>query len=73
MTDECETALSIEDPDGFYARLIDAHRDLSEEESRRLNTRLILLLAARIGSADVLADTIAQARASLDDLDDAPA
>lgn len=67
MTDKNETALSIDDPDGFYAQVIEAHRGLSEEESRQLNARLILLLAARIGSADVLADAIAQARASLED------
>ena len=47
-------APNIPDPDGFYERLIDAHRDLNEAESGRLNARLILLLANQIGDRAIL-------------------
>lgn len=46
--------------DDFYEALIDAHRDLSEEQSRMLNCRLILLLANHVGDIGLL-------RAALDD------
>lgn len=45
---------NVDDPDGFYEKLIDAHRGLSEADSTRLNARLILLLANQIGDRDVL-------------------
>jgi hypothetical protein len=40
--------------DGFYAELMAAHRDLSFEESARLNARLVLLMANAIGDGEVL-------------------
>ena len=54
----------IPDPDAFYAALMDAHRDLSPEESRRLDARLVLILAARIGDRQTLLDAIALAKAA---------
>ncbi|MEQ8604588.1 MAG: DUF2783 domain-containing protein [Marivibrio sp.] len=59
------TDANIDDPDGFYARLIEAHRDLTDAESRQLNARLILLLANHIGERAVLESALAQARAGL--------
>jgi hypothetical protein len=53
------------DPDGFYAQLMDAHRGLDPEASRRLDARLVLLLANHIGDAAVLAEAIALAAAPL--------
>jgi hypothetical protein len=50
------------DPDGFYAALMDAHRDLSPEASRRLDARLVLLLANHIGDLAVLHEALAAAR-----------
>ena len=47
-----------QDADGFYERLLDAHRRLSAAQSDALNARFILLLANQIGDADVLADCI---------------
>ena len=52
---------NIERPDDFYEALIELHRDLTEEQSRQLNTRLILLLANHIGDMDVLAQAMAAA------------
>jgi len=52
------TEPNIEHPDDFYEALIDLHRDLSEEQSRQLNARLILLLANHIGDIDVLGEAM---------------
>jgi hypothetical protein len=48
--------------DDFYEMLIDAHRDLSDEQSAMLNARLILLLANQIGDLTLLRAALAQAR-----------
>jgi hypothetical protein len=49
--------------DDFYEALIDAHRDLSDEQSQLLNAKLILLLANQVGDIAVLKQTLAIARA----------
>ncbi len=51
--------------DDFYQLLIDAHRDLSADDSARLNARLILLLANHVGDLSVIREAIEQARAGL--------
>ncbi|GAB6049773.1 hypothetical protein JCM16106_06170 [Hydrogenophilus islandicus] len=51
--------------DDFYALLIDAHRDLSDEKSALLNARLVLLLANHIGDLRILEEAIAIAKAEL--------
>jgi hypothetical protein len=51
--------------DDFYQLLIDAHRDLSAEDSARLNARLILLLANHVGDLTTIREAIEQARAGL--------
>jgi hypothetical protein len=56
---------NVADPDGLYAAIIDAHGDLSDEESAALNARLVLLLANHIGDPAVLAEALATARKSL--------
>jgi hypothetical protein len=48
------TEPNIARPDDFYQDLIALHRDLTEEQSRQVNARLILLLANHIGDMDVL-------------------
>ncbi|MBG9388169.1 DUF2783 domain-containing protein [Caenimonas aquaedulcis] len=58
-----KTALNLQDADGFYEQLLDAHQGLSKEESELLNARLILLLANQVGDAKVLAACIEAARA----------
>ena len=56
------TDLGIEDPDGFYARLIDLHEGLSSEQSNKLNAKLILMMANHIGDQAVLEEMLAYLR-----------
>ncbi len=55
--------LNLQDADGFYEQLLDAHAGLSAAESELLNARLILLLANQVGNAQVLRECIAAAKA----------
>lgn len=48
--------------DDFYEALIEAHRDLTDEQSEAVNARLILLLANQIGDIAVLREALRQAR-----------
>jgi hypothetical protein len=50
------------DGDDLYAVLMAAHEGLSDEESARLNVRLVLLLMNHIGDRAVLEGAIAAAR-----------
>eukprot|EP01041_Mallomonas_annulata_P030342 gene30342-52458_t len=49
-----KTALNLQDADGFYEQLMDAHTGLSREQSELFNARLILLLANQVGDAKVI-------------------
>jgi hypothetical protein len=51
----------LTDPDGLFEALIAAHRDLTPEASRRLDARIILLLANQIGDVSVVREAIAAA------------
>lgn len=51
--------------DDFYQLLIDAHRDLSADDSARLNARLVLLLANHVGDLDAIRQALAIARDGL--------
>jgi len=55
----------VDDPDGLYAAILEAHTDLSEYESAALNARLVLLLANHIGREDVVREALTTARKSL--------
>ena len=57
-----KTTLNLQDADGFYEQLLDAHQGLSEQQSALLNARLILLLANQVGDARVLKDCVEAAR-----------
>ncbi|BEG76069.1 DUF2783 domain-containing protein [Achromobacter xylosoxidans] len=59
------TETNLAAPDDFYEALIEAHRDLSNEQSQELNAALILLLANHLGDMAVLREALAQARASV--------
>ena len=63
------SALNIEPnlpaPDDFYERLLALHRDLTAEQSLRVNARLILLLANHIGDPLVLDAAMAKARSGI--------
>ena len=56
--------LNFESADDFYEVLVNAHDGLSDDESRRLNAKLILLLANAVGNKDLLEEIILTARKS---------
>ncbi len=56
------TTLHLQDADGFYEELLDAHHGLTQEQSQLFNARLILLLANQVGDARVLQQCLAAAR-----------
>ena len=58
------TEQNIESPDDFYEVLVNAHDGLSDDESRRLNAKIILLLANAVGNKDLLEEIILTARKS---------
>jgi hypothetical protein len=57
-----KTSLNLHDADGFYECLLDAHLDLSREQSELLNARLILILANQLGDTALLKSCITAAR-----------
>jgi len=59
---ELITQLNVTHPDDIYELLIELHAGLSEEESMRVNARLVLLLLNHIGDASVIREAIAAAR-----------
>ena len=56
------TTPNLSAPDDFYEALINAHQDLSIEESQAFNARLVLFLANHIGSFPVLQEALQAAR-----------
>lgn len=58
------TAPNLQDRDADYARLIEAHKGLSERASIALNARLILILMNHIGDSETIADAIELAKVS---------
>jgi hypothetical protein len=51
--------------DDFYEMLIDTHRGLSDDASRLVNARLVLLLANHVGDLRVLREALDAARAGV--------
>lgn len=58
MSERLQTKPQIEDPDDFYARLIELHEGLSSDQSASLNCKLILLMANHIGDREVLLEAL---------------
>lgn len=56
------TRPNIADADGFYAALLAAHEGLSEEQSRALDARLVLILANHVGDRAALDEALRLAR-----------
>lgn len=52
--------------DDFYEELINMHRDLSDDQSMVVNTKLVLLLSNHIGDLDVLREAMEAARSGID-------
>lgn len=57
-----DTSPRLADPDAVFAALVGAHRDLDAAASRKLDAKLVLLLANHIGDMEVLREAIAIAR-----------
>ncbi len=55
------TTPNLQDPDSVFEALMNAHRDLTPEASRRLDAKLVLLLANHIGDSDTVKRAIALA------------
>ena len=53
--------------DDFYEALINAHQDLSDEQSHELNAKLVLILANHIGDVSVLREALNLSRQSVVD------
>lgn len=62
---ELDLRPNLSNHDDLYERLIALHEGLSEEESRKANAKLILLLANHIGETAVIEDAIARVRRSM--------
>ena len=60
------TEPNIASPDDFYEALLSIHQDLSPEQSRQVDARLILLLSNHIGNLSVLRQAMARAREGIE-------
>ncbi|TDR89838.1 DUF2783 domain-containing protein [Enterovirga rhinocerotis] len=60
------TETNLPSPDDFYEELVALHRDLTPEQSRQVNARLILLLANHVGDPAVLREAMARARRGIE-------
>ncbi len=67
MSGKLNTAINVEDPDGFYADLIELHEGLTPEQSQKVNAKLILMLANHIGDREVLDEALDYLRRSLEE------
>ncbi len=57
---------NLADHDGFYAKLLAAHKGLDDARSQALNAQLIMILANHIGDGQVLAEALALARKGME-------
>ena len=53
---------NIPDQDVFYAELIDAQRDFSDDQADMMLAKLVLVLSNHVGDRGVLSEAIALAR-----------
>ncbi|MEE4210410.1 MAG: DUF2783 domain-containing protein [Parvularcula sp.] len=57
-----DTSPRISHPDELYQMLIDAHADLSDDASMKLNAKLILLLSNHVGDLGIIQQAVELAR-----------
>jgi hypothetical protein len=55
-------APNLAHPDDVYNAIVDAHKDLDDEQCRALDARLILLLVNHIGDEAVIREALKEAR-----------
>ena len=60
-------ALNLARPDDVYNAIVDAHRNLDDEQCRAFDARLILLLANHVGNEAAIREALAAARDTLQD------
>ena len=53
-----DTTITLSRHDEFYQKLLDLHEQRSEEESARINARLILILMNQIGDDKIIEEAI---------------
>lgn len=53
-----DTAINLSRHDELYQKLLDLHERRSEEESARINARLILILMNQIGDDKIIEEAI---------------
>jgi hypothetical protein len=56
--------MSLTDGDGWYEELMNGHRELTDDQSARLNCALVLLLADRVSDREELSHCLTEARAA---------
>ena len=54
--------LNLAHPDDIYNAIVDAHKELSDEQCRTFDARLILLLVNHIGDVAVSPEALKEAR-----------
>jgi hypothetical protein len=59
------TEARLGDADSIYRMIIETHRGLSDDASRDLNARLVLVLANHIGDGEVIKQALALAKATV--------
>lgn len=59
--------LNLVRPDDVYNAIVDAHRDLSDEQCRAFDARLLLLLANHVGDEAVLREALRAARETMEE------
>jgi hypothetical protein len=57
--------IGVSQPDDLFEALVDAHENLTDAESRQMNSRLILLLANLVDDLDQVLAAINKARSSI--------
>jgi hypothetical protein len=64
-----DTSSRFPNPDAAYRLIVEAHRGLSDEDSRKLDAALILVLANQLGDLSVLAEALVLARKAIAESD----
>ncbi|ODT22054.1 MAG: hypothetical protein ABS35_15760 [Kaistia sp. SCN 65-12] len=67
VTGALRRSLNLSRPDDVYNAIVDAHKDLSDEQCRAFDARLILLLANHVGDEAAIREALAAARQSLEE------
>lgn len=67
VTGALRRTLNLARPDDVYNAIVEAHKDLSDEQCRAFDARLILLLANHVGDEAAIREALVTARQSLEE------